>query len=66
MANGTPCLVTPVGSLPEVVDDFAPEFITSSRCANSIAAHLDEFLRGRLRAPSAESCKAYVKKNYDG
>ena len=65
MATGTPAIVTPVGSLPEVCGPLSPSLVLPGKSPEQIAAGLDEILSGRAKLPSEEECKDYVKRNYD-
>jgi len=64
LASGTPALVTPVGGLPEVVEDFAPQLILEGSSAKTIAAGIETALDGSLSLPTAEACQQYVRKNF--
>jgi glycosyltransferase involved in cell wall biosynthesis len=65
MAAGTPCLVTPVGSLPEVMNDLDPNLILSNPSASAIAQGLRDILHGDLQLPSDDACRHYVRQRYD-
>jgi glycogen synthase len=65
LAAGTPVLVTPVGGLPEVVSDLAPELVLPGTSPPVLAEGLLAALNGRLPLPSAEACKDYVRARFD-
>ena len=65
LAAGTPVLVTPSGGLPEVVRDLADELVCDGMHSSDLAARLIPALRGDLRLPSAEACRAYARARYD-
>ncbi len=65
LAAGTPCLVSPVGGLPEVVGALSENLVLRSPSAADIAEAVTGALQGRLRMPDALSCRAYAEKNFD-
>ena len=65
MATGTPALVTPVGSLPEVVRDLNESLILPGRSADEIAEGIGAVLDGQLSIPTDGECRCYVRKNFD-
>ncbi len=65
LAAGTPCLVSPVGGLPEVVTALSPNLVLRSPAIGDIAEAITSALQGRLILPDAASCRAYAKKNFD-
>jgi glycosyltransferase involved in cell wall biosynthesis len=65
MAAGTPSIVTPVGSLPEVVAPFCNSLLLPSLDADGIADGLNQILDGKRKVPDAKSCKQYVRENFD-
>lgn len=65
LATGTPVLVTPVGSLPEVVTDLHPSLVLPGANAEHIAEGLRAFTRGCLSLPNEDDCREYVRKRYD-
>jgi glycosyltransferase involved in cell wall biosynthesis len=65
MAAGTPCIVTPVGSLPEVMTDLDPSLVLQNYSSSSIADGLRRFLRGDLKLPDDQRCREYVRERYD-
>ena len=62
LACGTPALVTPVGGLPEVVTELAPELVLAGSGAADIAAGLRAALTGRLPLPAEAACLAYAQR----
>ena len=65
LAAGTPVLVTPVGGLPEVVRDLAPELVFDQSDKEAIADRLTGVLRGNVELPDASACRCYAAKRFD-
>lgn len=65
MATGTPAIVTPVGSLPEVCGPLCESLVLPGKSAEAMAEGLDQILRGNTRLPDATACRRYVRENYD-
>ena len=65
LAAGTPCIVTPVGGLTDVVAPFAPQLVTRSSAATDVADTLARALRGELALPSAAQCASYARAGFD-
>jgi glycosyltransferase involved in cell wall biosynthesis len=65
LAAGTPCVVTPVGGLTDVVAPFAPQLVSRSPNAVDIAETLARALLGELALPSAAHCAAYARQGFD-
>jgi glycosyltransferase involved in cell wall biosynthesis len=65
LAAGTPVLVTPVGGLPEAVGGLSPDLVLPDTGAAAIADGIDAALRGTLRLPDANVCRAYACANFD-
>ncbi len=65
LAAGTPCLVSPVGGLPEVVAALSANLVLRSPAAADIAEAVTGALQGRLILPDELSCRAYAEKNFD-
>ncbi len=65
LASGTPCLVTPVGGLSEVVTPLAPQLVMRSMAAPDIADAISSALLGELPLPSSEACAAYARAHFD-
>ena len=65
LACGTPALCTPVGGMPEVLDNFSPELITDSADVEAITTRLEDLLMGKILMPSRDSCRQYAATNFD-
>ena len=65
LAAGTPVIVTPVGGLPETIEQLAPQLVLHGTSAEEIARGLGDALTGALRLPSAEECRAYARQYND-
>jgi glycosyltransferase involved in cell wall biosynthesis len=65
LAAGTPCLVSPIGGLPEVVGALSVNLVLRSPAAEDIAEAVTGALQGKLQLPDDLSCSAYAKKNFD-
>lgn len=65
LAAGTPVLVTPSGGLPEVVSDLAEELVCEGTSASDLADRIVPALKGELRLPTEEACRAYARAKYD-
>jgi glycogen(starch) synthase len=65
LAAGTPCVVTPVGGLTDVVAPFTPQLVASSPGAGDVADVLARALLGRLALPTPAQCERYVRDGFD-
>jgi glycogen(starch) synthase len=65
MAAGTPSIVTPVGSLPEILSPLSRDLVLSGHHKDEIAVGLTAILRGDTHTPSQSFCRKYVRENYD-
>ena len=65
LAAGTPCVVTPVGGLTDVVAPFAPQLVASSAGAGDVADVLVRALRGDVALPTSAQCESHARENYD-
>ncbi|MFI5312041.1 MAG: glycosyltransferase family 4 protein [Gemmatimonadales bacterium] len=65
LAAGTPCLVTPVGGLPETVAALSRDLILPATGARAIADGLAGALTGTLPLPDATACAEFARRNYD-
>lgn len=65
MATGTPAIVTPVGSLPEVCGPHCESLVLPGKSAEAMVDGLDQILRGNTQLPDAAACRRYVRENYD-
>ena len=64
MATGRPVLVTPIGSLPEVVGAFEPRWVAAGNGAPHIAAIIRAFLQGQLPEHTPQAIAEYVADRY--
>jgi glycosyltransferase involved in cell wall biosynthesis len=65
MAAGTPAIVTPVGGSPEVVGGLCPDMIVPDWTPAALAAAVSAALRGELKLPDSEQCKAFAREHFD-
>ena len=65
LAAGTPCLVSPVGGLPEVVAGLSSNLILRSPAVSDLAEAIVAALQGRVILPSDLDCKTYAERNFD-
>lgn len=65
LAAGTPVLVTPVGGLPETVEDLSRDLIMEAATPRAIAAGIAAAFDGRITLPDAARCAAFAKERYD-
>jgi glycosyltransferase involved in cell wall biosynthesis len=65
MAAGTPSIVTPVGSLPEIAGPLNKDLVLRGHHKNDIVVGVTAILGGEIKAPSASCCRRYVRENYD-
>lgn len=65
LAAGTPVLVTPVGGLPETVEQLSRAMILRDSTAQAIADGLGEALLGERALPDAATCAAFARAHYD-
>lgn len=65
LAAGTPCVVTPVDGLMDVVAPFAPQLVTESTGAADMASLLAAALLEEVPVPGAEECEAYARRDFD-
>jgi hypothetical protein len=54
-----------VGGLTDVVSPFAPQLVTDSASAASVADVLARALRGEIALPDAARCEAYARDGFD-
>ena len=64
-AAGTPCLVTPVGGLPEAASGLSPSLVLGGTGSAAIAAGVTAALTGALPMPTAAACLDFARRNYD-
>lgn len=65
LAAGTPCLVSPIGGLPEVVSELSANLVLPSPAASDIAEAIKAALLGDMVLPNDASCRAYATANFD-
>jgi glycosyltransferase involved in cell wall biosynthesis len=65
LACGTPVVCTPIGGMPEILQQFSPQLITDSADENAIADTLEQVLLGKVAVPSRSQCRDYVTDNFD-
>jgi glycosyltransferase involved in cell wall biosynthesis len=65
LAAGTPVLVTPVGGLPETVEELSPHLVLPEGGAAGVADGIARALDGTLPLPSTEECRAFARARYD-
>lgn len=65
LAAGTPVLVTPVGGLPETVEDLSGAMILRDATSGTLAEGLGEVLLGERVLPDADACVAFARAHYD-
>jgi len=65
LAAGTPVLVTPVGGLPEVVEDLSPNLVLANSSVPALAAGLSDALNCHLALPPTDRCQAFAAQRYD-
>jgi glycosyltransferase involved in cell wall biosynthesis len=64
LAAGTPVLVTPVGGLPEVLQDLAPELVLPGTGPAVLAEGLSAALSGGIRLPDETRCADFARARY--
>jgi glycogen synthase len=65
LAAGTPVLATPVGGLPEVLQDLAPELVLPATGASALAEGVSAALTGATRLPDGQRCADFARARYD-
>ncbi len=65
LASGTPCLVSPVGGLPEVVSGLSTQMVLPSPAPEDIAEGIVAALNGGLDLPDSASCRAYAAASFN-
>lgn len=65
LAAGTPCIVTPVGGLPDVVAPLDPRLVARSTSAADVADAVGGALLGDWPLPTLEQCTAYARAHFD-
>lgn len=64
LAAGTPVMVTPIGGLPEVVGDLAPQLVFENTSHAAVARGVVAALRGDIVLPSADACQAFARERF--
>ena len=64
LAAGTPALVTPIGGLPEVVEELSPSLILPASGAAALAAGITAALLGTVKLPDDIQCREFAQR-YD-
>jgi glycosyltransferase involved in cell wall biosynthesis len=64
LACGRPVLATPVGAIPEILQQVEPRWLTRDASPGAIAERLVDFLKGDLPVASPESLRSLVVQNY--
>jgi glycosyltransferase involved in cell wall biosynthesis len=65
LAAGTPCLVTPVGGLPEVVSELSEALVMAATAPAAISKALVAVLNGEVEPPSDAACRDYAARKFD-
>lgn len=64
LSSGTPVICTPVGGMPEVINDFSPELITDSPNEDAIATTLEAILTDNIQLPVRDACRHYATTHF--
>lgn len=62
LASGTPVLGTRVGATPEILEPLCPELLFAEPTAQAMAEKIKTVLRGSVRVPDREECRAYSQR----
>ena len=65
LASGTPVLCTPIGGMPEVINDFSPELITAAPGEQAIATALQAILTDDILLPDRSACREYAMTRFN-
>lgn len=65
LAAGTPCLVSPIGGLPEVVSALSADLVLRSPAVSDISEAISAALLKRETLPDDVRCRAYAAENFD-
>ena len=60
LAAGTPVLVTPVGGLPEVVQELSQDLVLPTTGPAALAERISAALLGDIQLPDAEACQRFA------
>lgn len=66
LACGRPVLATPVGAIPEVINNFDPRWLARDESSEAIAEILIDFLNGKIPGRTPESLRQTVMGRYSG
>ncbi|MCU0480991.1 MAG: glycosyltransferase family 4 protein [Anaerolineae bacterium] len=64
-ASGRPVIATPVGAIPEVVNQVEPRWLSTNNQSASFAKILLSYLHGDLPSHSPHELRQFVEQNYD-
>lgn len=64
LACGKPTFVTPVGALPEVMQNFEPRWIASENTPEAIAHLIGSYLEGKLPVHTPEELRSIIMQRY--
>lgn len=64
LACGTPTVCTPVGGMPEVLENFTPELITETEKTEAIAHTLAQIIVQDVTLPTRKDCHQYAADNF--
>ena len=64
LAAGTPCVVTPVGGLPDIVSGLCPDLVLHSIETSSLVDGLSRIFSGAVEMPSDARCLEHVWQNF--
>ncbi|MBE9029530.1 glycosyltransferase family 4 protein [filamentous cyanobacterium LEGE 11480] len=65
LACGTPVLATPVGGMPEILQPFCPQLLTTDTSTGSISARIIELLCNLSLLPDRQACREYATTHFD-
>jgi glycosyltransferase involved in cell wall biosynthesis len=65
LACGTPVITTPIGGMPEILQPFAPQLITTGINHEAIADRIIQLLNDQTQLPSREACRDYSCDHFD-
>ena len=65
LAAGTPCIVTPVGGLPDIVAPLSSRLVATSTAPADIATALVGALLNETDLPSPSECTEFARMNFD-
>jgi glycosyltransferase involved in cell wall biosynthesis len=64
-ASGRPVIATPVGAIPEIVNQVEPRWLSSDNTATAFAHTLSAYLRGELPHHSPEKLRDFALTHYE-